>query len=101
MASCNEKAYEKLRISDAQRMMMFDSEAAVRQYAAEVGGGVGNEGHGVSLKTLCQHATELSEMEPVAELAGHARAELCCGSGAQRLDTIRLLAEGSTNADHA
>lgn len=50
MASCNEKAYEKLRISDAQRMMMFDSEAAVRQYAAEVGEGVGIDGHGVSMQ---------------------------------------------------
>lgn len=36
IASCSEKAYERLRIQDAQKMMMFDSEKATLAYAVEV-----------------------------------------------------------------
>lgn len=38
IASCSEKAYERLRISDAKRLMMLDSEKEVREYAEEVSG---------------------------------------------------------------
>lgn len=37
IASCSEKAYAKLRLPDAQKMMMFDSEVALRDYASEHG----------------------------------------------------------------
>jgi hypothetical protein len=36
IASCSEKAYDRLRIVDAQTLMMFESDAAVREYAEEV-----------------------------------------------------------------
>ncbi|MEW5300209.1 MAG: hypothetical protein WDW38_003048 [Sanguina aurantia] len=37
IASCSEKAYERLRIQDAKRLMMLDSEKEVREYAEEHG----------------------------------------------------------------
>lgn len=35
-ASCSEKAYERLKLADAQKLLLFDSEAAVKAYAQEV-----------------------------------------------------------------
>mmetsp|Transcript_21022 Transcript_21022/g.58416 ORF Transcript_21022/g.58416 Transcript_21022/m.58416 type:complete len:265 (-) Transcript_21022:405-1199(-) len=35
IASCCEKAYTQLKLADAQKMMMFDSEKAILAYAAE------------------------------------------------------------------
>eukprot|EP00798_Chlamydomonas_sp_ICE-L_P020262 gene20262-27016_t len=37
IASCSEKAYEKLRMVDARKLMMFDSDAAVQEYASNHG----------------------------------------------------------------
>lgn len=36
VASCSEKAYERLRVTDAARMLMLGSEAEVRSYAQQV-----------------------------------------------------------------
>ena len=36
IASCSEKAYARLRVADAQKMMMLDNEAAVRDFAGKV-----------------------------------------------------------------
>mmetsp|Transcript_12269 Transcript_12269/g.26462 ORF Transcript_12269/g.26462 Transcript_12269/m.26462 type:complete len:264 (+) Transcript_12269:65-856(+) len=33
VASCSERSYNRLRVTDAQKLMMFDSAAAVREYA--------------------------------------------------------------------
>lgn len=37
-ASCSEKAYERLRVTDAQKLLLFDNDLAVRAYAQEVRG---------------------------------------------------------------
>ncbi|PNG99121.1 26S proteasome non-ATPase regulatory subunit RPN12B, partial [Tetrabaena socialis] len=34
-ASCSEKAYERLRLADAQKMLLFDNEAALRVYSEQ------------------------------------------------------------------
>ncbi|KAG2491323.1 hypothetical protein HYH03_010328 [Edaphochlamys debaryana] len=44
-ASCAEKAYERLRLADAQRLLLFDSEAALRSYAEEHGWSVSADGY--------------------------------------------------------
>lgn len=36
IASCSEKAYNKLSLADAQKIMMFDSQQAVKSYAEQV-----------------------------------------------------------------
>jgi hypothetical protein len=36
IASCSEKAYERLRLVDAQKMLFFASEAETRSYAEQV-----------------------------------------------------------------
>ena len=45
IASCSEKAYDRLRIVDARKLMMFESDAAVREYADEVGPWLGLLGY--------------------------------------------------------
>lgn len=45
IASCSEKAYARLRLSDAQKLMMLDSEAAIRDYASEHGWHVEADGY--------------------------------------------------------
>lgn len=42
IASCSERAYTHLKLSDAQKLMMFDSEKAVLQYAQEHGWNIQN-----------------------------------------------------------
>lgn len=37
IASCSEKAYSHLKVKDAQKMMMFDTERAVAEYAQQHG----------------------------------------------------------------
>ena len=45
IASCCEKAYSKLKLPDAQRLMRFDSEATVRGYASKQGWTIDSDGY--------------------------------------------------------
>jgi 26S proteasome regulatory subunit N12 len=45
IASCCEKAYARLKLSDAQHLMMFESQSAVKSYADKQGWQVGPDGY--------------------------------------------------------
>lgn len=66
IASCCEKAYPRLKVSDAQRMMMFESESAVRAYADKQGWQVGSDGY-ISF-ALKQDASEGKENKEAASM---------------------------------
>ncbi|PNW70163.1 hypothetical protein CHLRE_17g708300v5 [Chlamydomonas reinhardtii] len=69
-ASCSEKAYERLKLADAQKLLLFDSEAAVKAYAQEHNWAV-VDGY-VVFKTEATEGTTASKAIPSLELINNA-----------------------------
>ncbi|GLC35908.1 hypothetical protein PLESTB_000518300 [Pleodorina starrii] len=70
-ASCSEKAYERLRVADAKKLLLFDNEAAVRAYAKEHGWTVTVDDY-IVFRSAATEGTAAAKAIPSLELINNA-----------------------------
>ncbi|EFJ43044.1 26S proteasome regulatory complex [Volvox carteri f. nagariensis] len=70
-ASCSEKAYERLRVPDAQKLLLFDNDAEVREYANEHGWTITPDDY-IVFRAAAAEGTAASKAIPSLELINNA-----------------------------
>ncbi|GIL61105.1 hypothetical protein Vafri_15489 [Volvox africanus] len=70
-ASCSEKAYERLLVADAQKLLLFDNDAAVRAYAKEHGWTITMDDY-IIFQSAATDGTAASKAIPSLELINNA-----------------------------